>query len=147
LIFSVILLRDLGAIDEMKYFVHFLITIIALMIAVILLPGMYIQGTNALIAFALMALILGLVNVFLRPLMTIISLGCIVFTLGFFLLVINVGSRLDLLELVAYWILYRRLLDGFRGFINCELCIIHFFFGVSESIIKLEMPSPPNLSS
>ena len=81
--------RSLGASDEMKYFVHFLITIIALMIAVIVLPGMYIQGTNALIAFALMALILGLVNIFLRPLMTIISLGCIFFYLGLFLLVIN----------------------------------------------------------
>jgi putative membrane protein len=108
LIFSVILLRDLGAIDEMKYFVHFLITIIALMIAVILLPGMYIQGTNALIAFALMALILGLVNVFLRPLMTIISLGCIVFTLGFFLLVINAA-----ILWVAAWICLNWLHIGF----------------------------------
>ena len=72
-----------------KYIIHFMITIIALMLAVIFLPGMYIQGTNALIAFALMALILGLVNVFLRPLMTLISLGCIIFSLGLFLLVIN----------------------------------------------------------
>jgi len=36
-----------------------------------------------------MALILGLANIFLRPLMTIISFGCIIFTLGLFLLIIN----------------------------------------------------------
>jgi putative membrane protein len=73
----------------MKYFIHFIITIIALVVAVAVLPGIYIQGTNAFVAFAVMALILGLVNIFLRPLMTIISFGCIVFTLGLFLLVIN----------------------------------------------------------
>lgn len=73
----------------MKYIIHFLITIMALMIAVIVLPGMYIQGTNAIAAFAVMALILGLLNIFLRPLMTLVSLGCIVFTLGLFLIIIN----------------------------------------------------------
>lgn len=73
----------------MKYLIHFIITIIALLVAVAVLPGMYIQGTNAFIAFAVMALILGLVNMFLRPVMTIISIGCIIFTLGLFLLIIN----------------------------------------------------------
>jgi putative membrane protein len=73
----------------MKFLIHFLITIIALIIAVAVLPGMYIEGTNAMIAFAVMALIMGLVNIFIRPLMTIISLGCIIFTLGLFILVIN----------------------------------------------------------
>jgi putative membrane protein len=65
------------------------VTVIALIVAVAVLPGMYIQGTNAFIAFGVMALILGLVNVFLRPLLTLISLGCIIFSLGLFMLVIN----------------------------------------------------------
>jgi len=59
------------------------------MIAVAVLPGMYIQGTNAFLAFGVMALIMGLANVFFKPLLTIVSIGCIVFTLGLFLLVIN----------------------------------------------------------
>ena len=73
----------------MRYVVHFVITVLALMIAVAVLPGMYIQGTNAFLAFGVMALIMGLANVFFKPLLTIVSIGCIVFTLGFFLLVIN----------------------------------------------------------
>ena len=73
----------------MKYLIHFLITTAALVVAVTVLAGMYIQGSNAAIAFAVMALILGLVNIFLRPLMTLVSLGCIIFSFGLFFLVIN----------------------------------------------------------
>ena len=73
----------------MKYVIHFLITVLALMIAVTVLPGMYIQGTNALLAFGVMTLIIGLANVFFKPLLTIVSIGCIVFSLGLFLLIIN----------------------------------------------------------
>ena len=74
---------------KMRYVVHFLITVLALMITVAVLPGMYIQGTNALLAFGVMAIIMGLANVFFKPLLTIISIGCIVISLGLFLLVIN----------------------------------------------------------
>jgi len=103
------LFRGLGTVAKMKYIIHFMITIIALMFAVILLPGMYIQGTNPLIAFALTALILGLVNIFLRPLMTLISFGCIVFSLGLFLLVINAA-----ILWISAWICLNWLHIGFH---------------------------------
>jgi putative membrane protein len=93
----------------MRYLVHFIITIIALVVAVAVLPGMYIQGTNAFAAFAVMALILGVVNILLRPLMTIISFGCIVFTLGLFLLVINAA-----ILWVSAWICVNWLSIGFH---------------------------------
>ncbi len=93
----------------LKYLIHFVITIIALIVAVAVLPGMYIQGTNAFIAFGVMALILGLVNIFLRPLMTIISFGCIIFTLGLFLLVINAA-----ILWISAWICVNWLNIGFH---------------------------------
>lgn len=116
----------------MKYLIHFLITIAALVVAVTILPGMYIQGTNAAIAFAVMALILGLVNIFLRPLMTLVSLGCIIFSLGLFFLVIN-GAILW----VSAWICVNWLDIGFHidGFWTAFwgsviVSIFSFFFSV-----------------
>jgi putative membrane protein len=73
----------------MRLVIHFLITVLALIVAAWALPGIYIQGTNALLAFAVMALILGLINVFLKPVITILSIGFIIVTLGLFMLVIN----------------------------------------------------------
>ena len=68
--------------------VRWLITVAALAVALALLPGITVKG-NAWIAVAVMAAILGLVNAFVRPVLTLLSCGCIVVTLGIFLLVIN----------------------------------------------------------
>lgn len=76
----------------MKFFTHWLITVIALIVAYFILAPynlMSISGTSAWLAFAVMAVILGLVNTFIRPVLKFLSCAFIILTVGLFMLVIN----------------------------------------------------------
>lgn len=76
----------------MKFFIHWLITVVALVVAYfILAPSnlMSIQGTSAWFAFAVMAAVMGLVNIFIRPILKLLSCAFIILTVGLFMLVIN----------------------------------------------------------
>ncbi|MFZ0534976.1 MAG: phage holin family protein [Anaerolineales bacterium] len=75
----------------MKFFIHWLITVIALFVATLILPKslMSVQGTSAWLAFAVMAIVLALVNVFIRPVLKLLSCAFIILTVGLFMLVIN----------------------------------------------------------
>jgi putative membrane protein len=72
----------------MKLLTRWLIIVIALVVAVQLVPGIYVEGTGW-VAFAVMALVLGFVNAFIRPVLKFLSCGCIILTMGLFMLVIN----------------------------------------------------------
>jgi putative membrane protein len=50
---------------------------------------MTIEGTSAWLAFTVMAIVLGLVNIFIRPVLKLLSCGLIILTVGLFMLVIN----------------------------------------------------------
>ncbi len=76
----------------MYLLVRWLITAIALVIAAWLIPGIRVQDQNAWVAVAVMAAVLGLVNAFVRPLLTFLSCPLILLTLGLFLLVINAAT-------------------------------------------------------
>jgi putative membrane protein len=76
----------------MKFFIHWLTAIIALIVAYYALSPygyMTIEGTDALVAFAVMSAVLGLVNIFIRPILKFLSCGLIILTVGLFMLVIN----------------------------------------------------------
>lgn len=76
----------------MKFFIHWLITVVALVVAYFILAPynlMSVQGTSAWLAFAVMAVVLGLVNTFIRPVLKLLSCAFIVITVGLFMLVIN----------------------------------------------------------
>jgi putative membrane protein len=73
----------------MKLLVRWIITVIALVVAAIFVPGIEVDDTSAWIAFGVMAAILGLVNAIIRPILAFLSCGCIVATMGLFMLVIN----------------------------------------------------------
>lgn len=66
---------------------RFVINALALCIAVWLVPGLSYTGTPA--GFALLAVVFGLVNMVLRPLLMILTCPLVVLTLGLFVLVIN----------------------------------------------------------
>jgi putative membrane protein len=68
--------------------ISWLINALALGVAVWLLPGITV-GENAYIAVALMAIIFGLVNALIRPLVKFVTCLVNVITLGLFTLVIN----------------------------------------------------------
>jgi putative membrane protein len=64
------------------------ITAAAVLLATYIVPGITIQGNGIVTALAV-ALVLGLVNAVVRPILVLLSCGCIVATLGLFMLVIN----------------------------------------------------------
>ena len=97
----------------MKLLIRWLIVAIALVGAVWLIPGIRVEGTNAWIAVGVMAVVLGLVNAIIRPILAFLSCGCIVATLGLFMLVIN-GLTLWLSAWIAQnWLNVGFYVDGF----------------------------------
>jgi putative membrane protein len=72
----------------MRLFVRFLITAVAIGAAAWLVPGISITG-NGWVAVGVMAIALGLVNAFIRPILKFLSCGLIVLTLGLFTFVVN----------------------------------------------------------
>ncbi|MEA1978306.1 MAG: phage holin family protein [Chloroflexota bacterium] len=73
----------------MKLVIRWVITAVALVAAVWLIPGIRIESQNAWIAVGLMAVILGFVNAIIRPVLMFLSCGCIVLTMGLFMIVVN----------------------------------------------------------
>jgi putative membrane protein len=71
-----------------KLLVRWVITALALVVAAWLVPGIRVAG-SAWIAYAVMAVVLGLVNALVRPLLKFLTCPLILLTLGLFTLVIN----------------------------------------------------------
>src|SRR5580704_14807373 len=72
----------------MKLLIRWAITSFSLFVAAWIVPGIRVDG-NAWTIFAGMAVILGLVNAIVRPLLKLLSCPLIILTLGVFVLVIN----------------------------------------------------------
>jgi putative membrane protein len=68
--------------------IRYLVILVALAAAVWLVPGITVEG-DAVPVVLLMGLVLGLVNILVKPILKFFSCGCIVLTLGLFLLVVN----------------------------------------------------------
>jgi putative membrane protein len=71
-----------------KLLVRWGIIVIALIAAAWLLPGIEVYGA-AWVVYAVMAVILGLINAVIRPLLKFLTCPLIILTLGLFVLVIN----------------------------------------------------------
>lgn len=70
-----------------KFILRWVVNAIALFLAVYLVPGVNLQG--GWISIFWLALIFGLVNAFLRPLLKLLTCPLIILTLGLFTLLIN----------------------------------------------------------
>ena len=84
----------------LKLFIRWIIIAVSLVIAAWLIPGITISDTNGWIAVGVMAAVLGLVNALIRPILAFFSCGCIVLTMGLFMLVIN-AAMLSLSSWIA----------------------------------------------
>ena len=71
-----------------RFILRWAINTVALYAAIALLPGIHMQSTNW-ISIIWLALIFGLVNALLRPLISILTCPLIILTLGLFTLLIN----------------------------------------------------------
>lgn len=98
----------------MKLLIRWIITSLSLFVAAWIVPGIRVDG-NAWTIFAGMAIVLGLVNAIVRPLLKLLSCPLIILTLGVFVLVIN-GISLWLASAVAVdWFHVGFHVDGFRA--------------------------------
>ncbi len=71
----------------MRWVLRLLINAAALFVAVKLVPGLSYEGGP--VPFLAVALVFGVINTVLKPLLTILSLPAVILTLGLFLLIIN----------------------------------------------------------
>jgi putative membrane protein len=83
----------------MRFLLRWGITAVAVAVAAWIVPGIWIDQPHRIWTVVIVALILGLVNAFIRPLISLMSCGLIVLTLGLFTLVIN-----GLMLWLASWI-------------------------------------------
>ena len=65
---------------------HWAIVAASLWVAAYLIPGVHVSSVSALL---IAALVLGLVNALVRPILTILTLPITILTLGLFYLVVN----------------------------------------------------------
>ena len=70
----------------MRIIIHWLVSAVAIVIAAYVLPGVHITG---FLAALVTAVVLGLINAILRPLLILLTLPITLVTLGLFTLVIN----------------------------------------------------------
>lgn len=78
------------------FLVRFVICALGLWLASAIVPGMYVAGVGTLL---IAALLLGVVNAVVRPVLVILTLPITIVTLGLFLLVIN-AAMLGLVALM-----------------------------------------------
>ena len=78
----------------MKMIIRWVVIALALFAAAYLVPGIRVADPNAWTVYAIMAVVLGLVNAVVRPILSLLSCPFIILTLGVFILVINAASFL-----------------------------------------------------
>jgi len=87
----------------LRFLIRWLVTAAAVAGAACLLPGIRIEEPHRILTLLLAALVLGLLNAFIRPILYALSCGLIVLTLGLFTLLLNA---------LLLWLASRILVDG-----------------------------------
>jgi putative membrane protein len=71
-----------------KFIQSWLINTLAVLVAVYIVPGIHFKDNSLLTPF-IVSLALGILNSFIRPIIMLLALPLLIFTLGLFMLVIN----------------------------------------------------------
>jgi putative membrane protein len=87
----------------MRLIVRWLIITVSLFLAAWIVPGIEVVGGNAWLVYGIMAIILGLANVLIKPLLKFLSCGIILLTFGLFSLVINAAMLLLSSRIAESW--------------------------------------------
>ena len=83
----------------MKFVIAWLITALAVAAAIWLVPGIQVFGTdNVVLAIAIVSAVLAFINMFIKPVVKVLSCPLVILTFGLFLLVVNAA----MLELAAW---------------------------------------------
>lgn len=96
----------------MRLLIRWIIVAFSLFIAAWLVPGIRVEG-NAWLIFTVMAVILGLMNAVVRPVLAFLSCSLIILTLGLFVLVINAITLWLASAIAVNWLHVGFYVDGF----------------------------------
>ncbi len=107
----------------LRFIAKTLITAVAVLVAAYVLDGVHVKDSTTAI---LVAAVLGLLNSFVKPILVIITIPITIFTLGLFLLVINV--------LIVKWA--SDIVPGFR--VDSWVYALLFSFVVSIATYLME---------
>jgi putative membrane protein len=83
--------------SSLSFFARLISTSLAVILVAYLLPGVHVESVLSAIG---LALVLSLLNIFIKPLLVLLTLPITVITLGLFLLVINAIILLIAAEIV-----------------------------------------------
>lgn len=83
----------------MSFILRWIITAVAVAAAVWLVPGVFVWGDSTWIPVILVALVLSLINMSIKPILQILSIPISIVTLGIFYLIVN-----TLMLYLAAWI-------------------------------------------
>jgi len=115
----------------MKLLIRWLLIAISLIVAVLLVPGIRVIDSNAWIAVGVMAIVLGLINAVVRPILAFLSCGCIVATMGLFMLVINAFTLWLASWIASNWLNIGFHVDSFWAAFFGAIIISIVSFGLS----------------
>lgn len=87
----------------MRLLVRWLIITVSLFLAAWIVPGIEVVGGNAWLIYGIMAMILGLANILIKPLLKFLSCGIILLTFGLFSLVINAAMLMLSSRIAETW--------------------------------------------
>jgi putative membrane protein len=118
-----------------RLILSWLITAAALVAAAYLVPGISVTGSDGLAVVLITAVILGLVNVLVKPLLSFLSCGLIVLTMGLFLVVINAAS-LWLASQIAQSLGVGFVVNGFWPAILGSIVVSIVSFILSSALLK-----------
>ncbi|MFL6624239.1 MAG: phage holin family protein [Sulfurifustis sp.] len=97
------------------FLLRLLVSAVGLWLAAAIIPGVYVESVGTLLVAALL---LGLVNAVVRPVLFILTLPITIVTLGLFLLVLNAA----MVGLVA-WLLSGFQIDGFLSAVGASIVV------------------------
>jgi putative membrane protein len=127
-----------------KFLQTWLITTLAVLVAVYIVPGIHFKDTNLWTPFVT-SLVLGILNAIFRPIMMFLALPLLIFTLGLFTLVINAFLLLLVsmllrphFEVDSFW-------SAFFGalIISVVSLFLNTLTGTDGSRIKIQKRSAP----
>jgi putative membrane protein len=67
-------------------------------------PGIHVESSSAWVAYGVMAILLALANAIIRPILAFFSCGCIVATMGLFMLVVNAFTLYIASTIAVNWL-------------------------------------------
>src|SRR5215203_2141840 len=123
----------------MRLVLHWLVTAAALVITAWLMPGIHVVGQDGWLVVLVMAAVLGLVNAIVRPVLTLLSCGLVVLTLGLFLFVINAASLALASWISVNWFGAGFYIDGFWSALFGSI-VVSIVSGVLSVFLPVQAP-------